>query len=52
MGGAAGPFMAGLIFDITGSYNPAFTGYIAICVVGIALPVLLKPTREQGEHNY
>lgn len=52
MGGAAGPYIAGLVFDITGSYNPAFTGYIAVCVVGIVLPVLLQPIRGQGANNY
>jgi MFS family permease len=44
LGGAIGPFMTGYIFDMTGSYDPAFIACAAICLVGIIPLVLLRPT--------
>lgn len=54
-GGAAGPFVAGVIHDVTGSYRPAFILAIACCAVSagaiwIAAPrkVRLVPGRLSG----
>lgn len=44
IGGALGPFLAGFIFDTMGSYKLAFIISAAICVAGITLGLLLKPT--------
>jgi MFS family permease len=32
-GGAAGPWVAGIIYDITGTYRPGFVTAIACCVI-------------------
>jgi len=48
IGGAIGPVLAGRIFDITGSYNPAFWGCVALGITGIILSALLRPTSSQG----
>ena len=45
LGAAVGPFLAGYIFDVTGSYQVAFLVCAAICIVGLVLTVLLKPIR-------
>jgi MFS family permease len=39
----SGTVMAGLIFDVVGSYNPAFLTYGAATVMGLVLILLLKP---------
>ena len=44
-GGAIGPFLAGYIFDMTGSYQVAFLVCAAVGIVGLVLTVLLKPIR-------
>ena len=44
-GGAIGPFLAGYIFDVTGSYQVAFLVCAAVGIVGLVLTVLLKPIR-------
>lgn len=36
IGSAAGPVMAGFIFDISGSYVPAFEIFAVMCVLGVA----------------
>lgn len=48
IGCAIGPYLTGLIFDIAGSYNPAFIGCAVMCAAGIALPVLLKPADKKS----
>lgn len=45
MGSAAGPFLAGYIFDVTGSYNVAFLLCAAVSVVGVILSAVLRPTK-------
>ncbi|MFC1915285.1 MFS transporter [Chloroflexota bacterium] len=44
-GMAIGPFLAGHIFDITGSYQLAFLIYAIISVIGLILVSLLRPVR-------
>lgn len=46
-GGAAGPIVAGYIFDITDSYYIAFMLGAVLGVAGVLLALLLKPTRGQ-----
>ena len=43
MGCAAGPYITGLVFDVTGSYNLAFWGYAILCMVAVLLSFLLRP---------
>ncbi|MFC2008325.1 MFS transporter [Chloroflexota bacterium] len=45
MGAAAGPFLAGYVFDFTGSYQVAFLVCAAIGVVGLLSTALLTPTK-------
>ncbi len=42
-GMAIGPVVAGHIFDVTGSYQPAFILYGIISVAGLILMLFLKP---------
>ena len=42
-GAAVGPFIAGHISDITGSYQLAFIVCAAMSVAGLILTVLLRP---------
>jgi len=51
IGGAIGPVLAGRIFDVTGSYNPAFWACVALGITGIILSALLRPTSSQGGAN-
>jgi len=46
-GAAIGPVVAGYIFDITGSYYPAFLIYAIAAVIGLILISLLKPTGKE-----
>jgi MFS family permease len=48
VGGALGPVIMGYIYDVTDSYRTAFLVSIALCVVGLILMVILKPTRRLG----
>ncbi len=48
IGGAAGPLVAGHIFDITSSYHLAFLVCVALSVVGLALILLLRPISKEG----
>jgi MFS family permease len=41
--GAAGPIVAGAVFDATGSYDPAFLAFAALIVPGAILMVRLPP---------
>jgi len=43
IGGAVGPPLAGYIFDVTGSYQPAFLIFAAASGAALALALLLKP---------
>ena len=43
-GSAVGPFVAGYIFDVTGSYMGAFLLCSLINVIGVVLIAILKPT--------
>lgn len=45
-GAAAGPYITGYIFDLTGSYQVAFFICAAAAVIGIILGIILRPTRE------
>jgi len=45
IGAAAGPFITGYIFDVTGSYQLAFIICAAVGVVGIILSAILGPIR-------
>ena len=45
IGAAAGPFLAGYIFDVTGSYSVAFLACAAASVVGLILSAVLTPTK-------
>ena len=49
VGGALGPFIMGYIYDVTESYRIAFLVCIALCVVGLILMAILKPTRRLGQ---
>jgi len=48
VGGALGPVIMGYIYDVTDSYRTAFLVCIALCVVGLILMAILKPTRRLG----
>jgi MFS family permease len=44
-GGAAGPWIAGVLHDVTGSYRPAFVLAIACCVVSAAAIFIAAPRK-------
>jgi len=44
LGNAAGPVLAGRIFDVTGSYHLAFLICIILSIIALVLVLLLKPT--------
>lgn len=41
IGGALGPILAGLAFDLTGSYTVAFAGLLTMALIGLALVLTL-----------
>ncbi len=45
VGGAVGPFLAGYIFDITGSYSIDFSLCAVIGIINLVLVLLLRPIR-------
>lgn len=45
VGAAAGPFLTGYLYDLTGSYQEAFLVCAALGVIGLVFTVLLRPTR-------
>ncbi len=46
IGAAAGPFLAGYVFDVTGTYQVAFLVSAALAVTGIILTTLLMPMKK------
>ena len=48
IGGAAGPLIAGRIFDVSGSYSLVFWLVIGFSVVGLLLSLFLKPIEKTG----
>jgi MFS family permease len=44
IGAAAGPFVTGYIFDLTGGYQLAFLTCAALSVIGLILATILRPT--------
>ncbi len=48
VGGSIGPFLSGHIFDVTGSYLPAFWVCTAMSVLGLLLMLTLKPAGPIG----
>jgi MFS family permease len=46
IGGAVGPFIAGYIFDVSGSYQSAFLVSAAFAVIGLILTVILRPIKK------
>jgi len=51
IGGALGPFLAGYIFDVTGSYQVAFLICAAISIVGLVSTVGLRPITGKRRQN-
>jgi MFS family permease len=49
IGGAAGPIMAGYIFDTTGSYEAAFIVSLALSLAGLVIMLMVKPIRSRGK---
>jgi MFS family permease len=47
LGGAAGPFMAGYIYDVTGSYHLAWVIGIALFGIAIITLILTRPLRQE-----
>jgi len=41
--GAAGPYLAGWVFDVSGSYRPAFILLAGLTALGALITILLKP---------
>lgn len=41
----AGPLMPSLVYDLTGSYHPAFIGTAVLCLAGVAMFALAGPPR-------
>jgi sugar phosphate permease len=48
VGSAAGPLVAGILFDMLGSYSTVFKFFIAMSGLSILLMVLVKPPRQAG----
>lgn len=46
IGAAAGPFITGYIFDLTGGYQLAFLTCAAFGVIGLILTIILRPTKK------
>jgi len=44
-GGAFGPWLSGIIFDLTGSYRLAFLMCTGVSLAGLALAIFLKPQK-------
>jgi len=50
-GEALGPTLAGSIFDVTSSYQPAFLISAALCTIASVLALFLKPTTYAKAHR-
>jgi MFS family permease len=50
-GMAAGPLIAGHVFDTTGSYFPAFLIYAVSSVIGVTLMLFLAPVRRRSSYD-
>ena len=48
IGGAAGPFLAGTLFDTTGSYETVFLILTGFCLLGLILTAALQPIKTPG----
>jgi MFS family permease len=46
-GGATGPLVAGIIYDVSGSYQMAFAICIAVCIIAIIAATLLRPLKNK-----
>jgi MFS family permease len=46
IGAAAGPFVMGYMFELTGGYQSAFLTCAALGVIGLILAVILRPTKK------
>ncbi|MFC1971508.1 MFS transporter [Chloroflexota bacterium] len=46
IGAASGPFLAGYIFDIRGSYQVSFVVCVVVSVTGLILAATLRPVKE------
>jgi MFS family permease len=44
IGGAMGPLLAGIVYDITRNYYPAFIGFSAACMLGALFMYLARPS--------
>ncbi|GAH40189.1 unnamed protein product, partial [marine sediment metagenome] len=51
IGEAIGPTLAGRIFDITSSYQPAFLICVGLSIIAIILALFLKPITSKGGEN-
>lgn len=45
LGSAAGPFVAGYVFDLSGSYHLAFLITLAVGIVGLIVSITVRPVR-------
>ena len=48
IGAALGPVITGYIFDSTGSYKTAFLAAAALCVAGLIMTSMIRPTKRLG----
>ena len=48
IGASVGPYLAGYMFDVTGSYQTAFLMSAALSLVGFMCVALLRPTKKLG----
>ena len=48
IGGAIGPVLAGYIFDVTGSYQPAFLICVAASIIILVAAIFLRPVSGRG----
>ncbi|MBI2861129.1 MAG: MFS transporter [Chloroflexi bacterium] len=51
VGAVSGPFLAGWLFDVTGSYTPAFLSVAGAALLGLVMCWLLRPLAMKGAHD-